>query len=84
MIHEEWRGNRRLIERMLERTGLNDIENCGEKKIAMKWIIWYKYVDLMTVDQSLARLVLDHNIDLSMSGYYRLLNKAIDLLEKYS
>jgi len=83
MIHEEWIGDKELIEKLLLRSGLIDTANAGELKLTMRWIIWYKYVDLMTVDESLARLYFEHNIDITSGKYYRILNKAVKILERY-
>ena len=83
MIHEEWVGNKELIEKLLLKSGLIETENAGELKLTMRWIIWYKYVDLMTVDESLARLIFEHRIDITVGKNYRILNKAVKILERY-
>lgn len=82
MKHEEWRGDKKLIEELLEKSNLHDIENCGEEKIIMKVIIVSRYIEYMTVSETQAKLIFDYGIDIGKSKYYRLLDKAISILER--
>ena len=83
MIHKEWRGNKELIVKLLTKANLMEVSNGGEFKKAMKLVIWCKYVEMMSVNETCAKMLLEHNIDLTERRYYRILKKAVSILEKY-
>ena len=80
MKHREWLGNKNLILELLKKANL-DGEELGMQKKAMRNIILYKYLNFMTVDETLAVLAYKHEIYIGERTYYRLLNKALDLME---
>ena len=82
MLHDEWRGNAMLMRKKIKEAGLEETENEGELKTIMRQIIICRYIELMTVDETLSKLMVDYNIEISIARYYRLLHKAINLLEK--
>ena len=82
MKHKEWLGNRNLIEKLLKETGLYTADKSSSKRYAMKLIIWYVYVEIMSVEETITKLWLDYGIELSYSKYYRLKARAILMMEK--
>ena len=83
MKHKEWFGNKNLIMDLLEKANLNDVENAGEKKILMRQIIIYRYIEYMTVEEICAKIMFKYGIELDKTKYYRLFNSALKLMEKY-
>ena len=84
MKHKEWLGKRELIEQLLKQAGLTDTKEAGIRKQMMRCVIWCKYVEMMTIEETYARIHFKFGIDISVTTYYRLLNKAIELMEENS
>lgn len=80
MKHPEWLGAKDHIEKLLKRTGL--LNGKSEQIKIMRLIIQYRYIDMMTVTETMTKLLYDEGISLSESGYYRAFNKAVSILEK--
>lgn len=81
MKHEEWKGNKELIMDLLKKANLDNIDNANEKKIIMREIIICKYLEYMTMEETIARLMIEHNIEISKSKYYRIYNEVMTVLE---
>lgn len=82
MKHKEWLGKRELVEYLLEKAGLTDTNETGMRKRMMRCVIWCKYVEMMTIEETYARIHFTFGIDISVTTYYRLLDKAIELMEE--
>lgn len=80
MKHPEWLGDRERVERLLKRTGLMYAKS--EQLKLMRLIIQYRYIQMMSVTETMMRLTYDDGISISRSAYYRTFNKAIKILEK--
>lgn len=80
MKHPEWLGDRERVERLLRRTGLMYAKS--EQLKLMRLIIQYRYIQMMSVTETMMRLTYDDGISISRSAYYRAFNKAIKILEK--
>ena len=80
MKHPEWLGDRERIEKLLRRTGLMYAKS--EQLKLMRLIIQYRYIQMMSVTETMMRLTYDDGISISRSAYYRVFNKAIKILEK--
>ena len=83
MKHREWLGNKDLVLSLLEKAGLGENKSKaeGEKKLLMRRIIEYKYIEYMTINEITAHIMFEYNIDLDKGKYYRLHNEAIRLME---
>ena len=77
----EWKGNKELIMDLLKKANLDNIDNANEKKIIMREIIICKYLEYMTMEETIARLMIEHNIEISKSKYYRIYNEVMTVLE---
>jgi hypothetical protein len=80
MKHPEWLGDKEKVERLLRRTGLMNAKS--EQLKLMRLIIQYRYIQMMSVTETMMRLTFDDGISISRSAYYRAFNKAIRILEK--
>ena len=83
MKHKEWLGEEKLIYELLEKAGLGEANDGGEKKMLMREIIVYRYLKYMRVDEICAKIMFTHRIELDKSKYYRIFNCAINLIEKH-
>ena len=81
MKKEEWLGQKRWLMKQMKKAGF---DKGGRKNTIMKCIIVSRYIDRLTVDETMGRLMFDYNIDISYAQYFRMLNKAIQLLEDES
>ena len=81
MKRTEWKGNKELIMDLLKKANLDNIDNANEKKIIMREIIICKYLEYMTIEETIARLMIEHNIEISKSKYYRIYNEVMTVLE---
>lgn len=81
MKRTEWKGNKDLIMDLLKKANLDNIDNANEKKIIMREIIICKYLEYMTMEETIARLMIEHNIEISKSKYYRIYNEVMTVLE---
>ena len=82
MKHREWLGQKDLIEKLLKKAGLEDTKEAGNRKKAMRCIILSKYVEYMTIEETLAKLSVKYGIESSTTAYYRLFNEALRLMEE--
>lgn len=82
MKHPEWLGDKDLIEELLKKSGLYTVDKDSKLKLVMRCIIWSRYVEFMSVEETITKLCFDYNWDCSYSKYYRTLNKALELIEK--
>lgn len=80
MKHPEWIGDKERVEKLLRRTGLMYAKS--EQLKLMRLIIQYRYIQMMSVTETMMRLTYDEGISISRSAYYRAFNKAIKILEK--
>ena len=80
MKHPEWLGAKEHVEKLLRKTGL--MHGRSEQIKLMRLIIKYRYIDMMSVIETMTRLSYENNITLSESTYYRAQNKAISILER--
>ena len=80
MKHPEWFGNNKLILKLLKKANLDDNELSNQRR-AMRTIIVCRYIEFMSVDETLALLANKYNIYVSERTYYRLLNRAINLMK---
>ena len=60
---------------------LDNIDNANEKKIIMREIVICKYLEYMTVEETIARVMIEYNIELTKSKYYRIYNEVMTVLE---
>lgn len=81
MKREEWKGQKELLTNLLKRANLDNIDNANEKKIIMREIVICKYLEYMTVEETIARLMIEYNIEVTKSKYYRVYNEVMDILE---
>lgn len=81
MRREEWKGKKDLIMDLLKKANLDNIDNANEKKIIMREIVICKYLEYMTVEETIARVMIEHNIELTKSKYYRIYNEVMTVLE---
>ena len=79
--HEEWKGKRDLVMDLLKKANLDNIDNANEKKIIMREIVICKYLEYMTVEETIARVMIEYNIELTKSKYYRIYNEVMTVLE---
>lgn len=80
MKHPEWVGAKDYMEKLLKKTGF--MNGRSEQIKLMRLIIKYRYIEMMTVTETLTKLMYDDGISISESAYYRALNKAVHILEK--
>ena len=82
MKHMEWYGKKEMLLSCLERLNLDGKSDISESAIAMRYIIIYKYLEYRTVEETCAKLLFEHKIDLTKSRYYRLFNRVVTMIEK--
>lgn len=83
MKYKEWVGDEKLVYELLDKAGLDDNNDGGEKKMLMREIIICRYLKYMRVDEICARIMFTYRIELDKSKYYRIFNCAIKLIEKH-
>ena len=81
MKHPEWFGAKEHVEKLLKRTGL--MYGKSEQIRTMRLIIKHRYIDMMSLIETNTALIYEDNIVLSNCAYYKALNRAIALMEKY-
>jgi hypothetical protein len=79
MKKEEWLGQKKWLKKRIKQVGL---DKGGRQNTIMKCIIVSRYIDRLTVDETMGRLLFELNIDISYAQYFRLLNKAIKLIDE--
>lgn len=80
MKHPEWLGAKEHIEKLLKKTGL--MNGRSEQIKLMRLIIKYRYIEMMSVTETLTKLMYNDGISMSESAYYRAFRKAVHILEK--
>lgn len=79
MKHPEWYGNAEHVTDLMKKVGL--LSGSSEQKRVMRLIITYRYIEMMSLIETMMTLTYDDNICLSNCAYYKALNKAIELME---
>lgn len=79
MKHPEWLGAKDYLDKLLKKSGL--MYGKSEQIKLMRLIIQYRYIQMMSVTETMLKLSYNDGIALSRSMYYRVLNKAIKILE---
>jgi len=80
MKHPEWLGAKEHMEKLLKKSGL--MNGRSEQIKIMKLIIKYRYIEMMTVTETLTKLAYSDGYSMSESAYYRAAKKAVSILEK--
>ena len=81
MKHKEWLGKKDLVLSLLEKADLSENAESEAKKM-MKLMVVHKYIELMTYEESAAKLYFKFGYEISKTKYYRLFNLAVKLMEE--